>query len=78
VFFVGPRLCGDLAAASAELARVANDRSLWVPDPQTGRRGPTSVVLEGSPGVCYADMTAAADACRAAGLGDIRLAGPAR
>jgi hypothetical protein len=72
---VGPRRFDDLAAAAAELARLAADPAHHVPDPETGERRPIACVVEGLRGSCYDDVARAADACRAAGFTRIHFGG---
>ncbi len=75
---VGPRRFDDLAAASAELARIARDPANHVLDPRTGERGPLACVVEGMRGSRYDDVAKAADACRAAGFPRIHFGGGLR
>ncbi|MBL9076659.1 MAG: biopolymer transporter ExbD [Planctomycetes bacterium] len=72
---VGPRRFTDPAAARRELERIAADPDSMVPDPRTGTRQLLRCVVEATPGVRYADVAAATDACHAAGFRDITFAG---
>jgi biopolymer transport protein ExbD len=72
---VGPRRFDDLAAAAAELARIAADPANHAIDPRTGERGPIACVVEGQRGARYGDVATAADACRAAGFTRIQFGG---
>jgi biopolymer transport protein ExbD len=72
---IGPRRFDDLAAATAELARLARDPTNQTIDPRTGERGPFACVVEGQRGSRYDDVAKAADACRAAGFTRVEFGG---
>ncbi len=72
---IGPRHFHDLAAAQAELKRIADDPDNHVLHPDGGEYGPIACVVEGLRGTCCHDVAQAADACRAAGFTRIHFGG---
>lgn len=74
-FEVGAHPCQTLAQAKQQLARIATDPSLMIPDPETGGRKVMACVVEGFPGTCYDDIARTADVCRAAGFEEIQFGG---
>lgn len=70
---VGPKRFDDLAAAAAELARIAADPQNHVVDRATGERRPIPCIVDGLRGSCYDDVARAADACRASGFTTIQF-----
>ncbi|MFT4513165.1 MAG: biopolymer transport protein ExbD [Planctomycetota bacterium] len=74
-FEVGVHMCNTLTQAKEQLARIATDPSLMIPDPETGGRKVMACVVEGFPGTCYDDVARAADVCRAAGFDEIQFGG---
>jgi biopolymer transport protein ExbD len=68
---IGPKRFDEANAAMSELQRLAADPSLLVPDRATGGRKRMRCVIESGPATRYDDIAKAADACHAAGFGDI-------
>jgi biopolymer transport protein ExbD len=78
-WLVGPKLCNDLDSMSAELKRIASDKSKWQEkeDPVTKekKRKPMTVVIEPLPGVYYGDVALTVDAVLNAGFEEINFGG---
>lgn len=70
---IGPRTFDELHLVQQELQRLAADPGSLVPDPATGGRKRVRCVVEGDGDTCYADIATAADACHAAGFGEIEF-----
>jgi len=72
---VGPREITDLDRLKAELTKIANDKSTWQKDKDTGVLRPMDVVIEPHPGSYYDDVAKTVDAVKAAGFENINFGG---
>jgi biopolymer transport protein ExbD len=72
---VGPREITDLDRLKAELTKIANDKSTWQKNKDTGVLQPMDVVIEPMPGSYYDDVAKTVDAVKAAGFENINFGG---
>lgn len=72
---VGPREITDLDRLKSELTKIANDKSTWQKDKDTGVLRPMDVVIEPHPGSFYDDVAKTVDAVKAAGFENINFGG---